>query len=430
MAYRRKGLNRRQFLKVSAGAATALVLAPQMRPSWAQETVKLRVGSWDAAEAEPIEAEVMAGFKELFPNYDVSFEFISESYNDRILTGLAGGEAPDVFLWWDFPMLVQRGGLVDLTPYVNGSSPADLSIYYPQVLDYNRVGDGLYGLPKDFTPRAVFYNKKLFDEAGIPYPTNDWTWDEMVQTAVALTKGEGVDKQYGFWTYDGVYPLQGYVWSNGGDFISPDGKQASGYLDSPQTIEALDRYIKLQTELGVAPSTTAEGGTTVTADSLFINGKLAFYDTGRWPQTQFMAVEGLEFGTVLPPKNNDGKRVTVLHEAGWSMSPKSSHKDEAWELLKWLGGPDANKIRAAAGWALPAQPAVAEDLGFLDNELEKTWFEAVDYATVSACFLRNFNWSQADEEINLVIQAAYKGQTSIEDGLKDLAPIVDDILAG
>ena len=430
MLKRRKGISRRQFLKVSAGAASALAFAPYSQfLARAQDTVNLRAATWNSAEAEPHEMAVLAGFGDMFPNTNINLEFISDSYNDKILTGLAGGEAPDIFLWWNFPMLVQQGGLEDLTPYVNGESPSDLSAYYPEILAYNRVGDGLYGIPTDFTTRAVFYNKNMFDEAGIPYPTEDWTFEDMQEMAVALTSGEGTDKKYGYWTYDGIYPLQAFVWSNGGDFISPDGTQATGYLDSPETIEILDWYIKLQTELGVAPSTTQDGQT-VGARDLFENNRLALLDSGRWPMGRFKDFDGLEFGTVLPPKSNDGNRVTVIHEAGWVMSPVSENKDEAWELLKWVSRPDAHRIRAERGHALPAVPSVVEELGYLEDELEKTWFEAVPYATTVPCFLRNFNWSLADEEINLVIQAAFQGQISIEDGLKGVAPIVDSILQG
>ncbi|MGH2560323.1 MAG: ABC transporter substrate-binding protein, partial [Thermomicrobiales bacterium] len=406
-----------------------LALGSRLSTGHAQDTVVLRVGSWDGVEAEPIEQDVMEGFRQRFPQIDAKFEYNPDAYDEKLLTALAAGNAPDIFLWWNFPSLVQRDGLTDITPLISGDSPLDTSIYYPQILDYNRVGDGLYGLPKDFTPRAYFYNKKLLDAAGIPHPTADWTWDELQEMALALTSGEGVDRQFGFYTYSGYYPLQGYVWSNGGDFVSPDGTEASGYLDSPETLEALDWYIRLQTEHKVAPTQTEEA-TVGGAGDLFMNGKLAIFDNGRWPQSQFKDVADLDLGTVLPPQSPKGTRVSVLHEAGWCLNPDSEHTAEAWELLKGLAGPEAHRIRAEAGWALPAMPSVAEEMGLLEDPIEKTWFEAVDFATVTACHLRSSNWDRAAAEIDLAIQSAFLGEASIEDAINATVPVVDQILQG
>jgi multiple sugar transport system substrate-binding protein len=422
-------LNRRDFLKVSTGAGVGLMAGARMSRGRAQESVTLRVGSWDGEAHEPISSAVLAAFRETHPEINATFEYNPDSYDEKLLTGLAAGNAPDVFLWWNFPALVSRDGLTDLLPLTTGSSPLDTSIYFPQVLDYNRVGDGLYGIPQDFTSRTYFYNKVLFDEAGIEYPTAEWTWDDLQEAAVALTKGEGEDKQYGFYTYSGNYPLQGYLWSNGGDFISPDGTTASGYLDSPETLETLDWYIKLQTELGVAPTQTEEATVGGPAD-LFQNGKLAIFDNGRWPQSQFKEVPDLDFGTALPPKSPKGTRVTVLHEAGWCINPATAHPDEAWELVKGLSNADAARISVEAGWGMPAVQSVADEMGLLEDPIERTWFEAVESATVTACFLRTPNWDRAATEIDLAIQSAFLGEASIEDAILNVLPIVDKALEG
>lgn len=418
-------LNRRDFLKLSAGAAGAAMLGPRLMVIRAQD-VALRVSMWDGPEVEPQEREILEGFKEKF-GADVNIEFNPDSYDTKLLAGLAAGDAPDVFLWWNYPAMVVRNGLEDIMPYVEGDSPLDLSIFYQPVLNVGRIGNSLYGIPKDWTSRAVFYNKKLFDEAGIPYPTNDWTWSEFVDITKALTKGEGPDKQYGFYTWNGYYPLQGFVWSNGGDFVSPDGRQASGYLDSPETIAALDWYIRLQTEHGVAP-TAADAETVGDASTLFINGKLAILENGIWPLSQFLSVPDLDIGTVLPPKTDEGKLVTVLHQADWSMNPDGENKELAWELLKWLTSPRAAEIRGKSGFSLPAIPAAAEELGLFEDPIRKTFYEAVDFMTVLPWFIRTTKGAEAETEINLAIQAAFLGEATIEDALKATAPIVDGIL--
>ena len=438
-------LTRRQLLQgMSAGAAVLALAAcaPVGTPTAGQQAgaaapaatkTKVRVGSWDSKDAEPIEADVIKSFNEVYPDIEVVMEFNPDAYDDKLLTAMAGGTAPDVFLWWNFPGLVARGGIQDLTELVQGPNGVDPAIYFKEVLDYNRVGDGLYGLPKDFTPRAYYFNKKLFDDAGVPYPTADWTTNDLLEKAKALTKGEdGPDKQYGFFTFSDLYALQGYVWQHGGDFISPDGKVATGYADSDATTSVLDWHAAMNLKEGVAPTAQAVADQQGGADSLFTSGKLAMYDTGRWPQAQFKKVEDLQFGTCLPPVDADtGKRVTVLHEAGWCMNPATTMKDGAtWDVLKYMAGAEANKIRAQAGWALPALPGVVAELKMEEDPLEKTWFEAVPFATVSPCFMRNANWDKAGNELQVGIDTVFLGKAGAKEAMTTAAAAADPILAG
>jgi len=419
-------MNRRHFLKLSASAAAATVLAPHLGRVSARQAKTLRLSMWDNVEVKAQVDEIMQGFKDKF-GADVQVEYTPDSYDDKLLAGLAAGSAPDVFLWWNYPKLVSRKGLQDITPYVTGKSPLDISKYYPQVLNVGRVGEGLYGIPKDWTPRAVYFNKKLFDKAAIKYPTNDWTWDDMLEMAKALTKGEGPDKQFGWYCYNDQYPLQGFVWSNGGDYVSPDGKTATGFLDSPQTIEALDWYVQLQTKHAVAP-TAAQGKTLGDATTMFMNDKLAMFDNGIWPLSQFLGKKDLDIGTVLPPKTKAGKRACVIHQADWAMNPNAPDKDLAWELLKWQVSAKAAGVWAKSGFSLPAQPAVTEELGLLKDPIRKTFYDAVPFFTTLPWFIRTTKGSEVEQELNQVIQAAFLGQTNIADGCKAAAPVIDSIL--
>ena len=422
----RKGLSRRSFIQSSAGAAAASMLLPYASFARAQSS-DIRVSMWDAEPTVgPQIEEISQGFAEQFGGTIVP-EYTPDSYNEKLLAGLAGGNAPDVFLWWNYPALVSRGGLEDLTPYSEGDSPLDTSLFYEQVLNVGRIGDGLYGIPKDWTPRAIYYNKTVFDNAGIPYPTNDWTWDEFVDIATALTMGEGPDKQYGWWSYDSQYPIQGFVWSNGGDFISPDGMTATGYLDSPETIEAVTWYVSLQAELGIAP--TAQTTATIGDNAvLFTNNKLAMFDTGIWPLQSFLQTPDLEFGTVLPPKANNGHLSCVLHQADWCLNPDGQNKELAWEVLKWMVSPEAAAVWGRSGFSLPAQPAVVEELGLLDDPIRSTFFEAVENIDVLPWFIRTTKGPEVEEELNLAIQTAFLGEASVEDSFKAAAPIIDSIL--
>ncbi len=417
--------NRRDFLKLSAGAAAGAALARYAPTARAQGSKSLRLAMWDGPEVKPQIDQILTGFKDKF-GADVAVEFDTSDYDTKIFAGLAAGTAPDVFLAWNYPLYIAHQGLQDLTSFTTGKSPLDTSLYYPQILNVGKVGNGLYGVPKDWTSRAIFYNKTLFDKAGVKYPTDDWNWDDFLATAKALTVGTGPDKQYGWFCYNQQYPLQGYVWSNGGDFISPDGKSATGYLDSPQTIEALDWYVSLQTKYGVAP-TAANSNNFGDQTTTFLNGKLAMFDTGIWPLSQFLGKPDLNFGTVLPPKTKAGNRVCVIHQADWAMNPSTPDKDLAWELLKWQVSPTAAGVWGKSGFSLPPQPAVADELGLTKDPIRKTFYDAVPYFTTLPWFIRTSKGNQVETELNQVIQAAFLG-APVADACKASAPVIDQIL--
>ncbi len=441
---RQHRFTRREFLRVSALAGAGAVLAacggastPAAVPTAAgaaggapaAQNVTLRFTCWDSATGADVYNSIIDQFKAANPGVQVTTEFTPDGYDDKILTGLATGSAPDVFLWWNHPKLVAAGGAEDLMPYVQAEK-LDLSIYYPSVLEMNKYGDILVGTPDAFTPRAIFYNKKMFDDAKVAYPTNDWTWDDLVQIAKSLTKGEGKDAQYGFFVYNQSYPIQGYVWSNGGDFISPDGKKATGFMDSQATIEAVQWWADLVLKEKVAPTAAA---VTLIGDqaAMFKSGKLAMMDNGRWPQADFKKTPGIELGTVMIPKSpKTGKRVPVLHEASFCIAKNGQHKQEAWQLAKWLGSEAGNTAFAKAGWGIPATMATGAALGMDKDPVERTWFDSIPLATVKSDFMRTTVWDKIDSTLlGPALEAITTGKATAADKLKEIAPEVDKLLA-
>src|SRR5260221_3183329 len=130
-------INRRNFLKISAGVAAGVAVSrysPTPTIHALAQAKTLRLSMWDGTEVKDQVEAIMKGFKEKF-GADVQVEYNPDTYNDKLLAGLAAGSAPDVFLWWNYPQLVAKKGLQDITSYVTGKSPLDISKYYPQVLN-------------------------------------------------------------------------------------------------------------------------------------------------------------------------------------------------------------------------------------------------------------------------------------------------------
>lgn len=145
------------------------------------EEVTLRFMTWDSGQTLQPYQNAINAFMEKHPNIKVKVESVPDNYDQKLLTSLASETAPDVFMAWNYPLYVPGGALEDMQTWVDKDN-YDLNKYYPIIMDYMKYDGKLWGLPTTYSTRAIYYNKKLFDEAGVAYPQDGWTWDEFVET--------------------------------------------------------------------------------------------------------------------------------------------------------------------------------------------------------------------------------------------------------
>lgn len=307
----------------------------------------VRVGSWDAADGlKPWDAAI-ASFEAAYPGVDVQLESVPQDYGTKLLAQFASGTAPDVFQIGDGDVAkrVADGVLEPLDPYISGEKgtvPLDTSVFYPAIADIGKVEGSTYLFTKDYSPLTVFYNKDLFDAAGVSYPAEGWTQADFLDAAQKLTVTDGsgnisqwgamIPDGWGDWVWDrGILPI---IYQNGGDIMSPDGTKASGYLDSDATVEALQWYADLFTKYKVAP--TKADVAALSGQDLFATGKVAMMWSGIWniPGYQKDHPE-LNFGMAeLPKGKQPGNSICW---AGFGLYNKSQNKDAAWAFLRWIG---------------------------------------------------------------------------------------------
>lgn len=161
-----------------------------------------------------------------------------------------GGSLPDTF-WMhsnEIYRYASNGMLMDLTDKINKSDDVKLSNYPEGLVKIYNLNNKQYAIPKDYDTIGLWYNKTMFDKAGISYPDETWNWDKLYEAAKKLTTGDG--KQYGFLAplhnQEGYY---NFVYQNGGTIITDD--KVSGY-DNPKTIEAMKYYVRFVSE-GLSP---------------------------------------------------------------------------------------------------------------------------------------------------------------------------------
>src|SRR5437879_4757860 len=298
-----------------------------------------------------------------------------DEYRRALLTALAGAVPPVVFLLddEDVPRVVDRGVALDLVPYLPriGVDPAR---YDQTLVAVFRRGAGLYGLPRGYTPVVVAYNKDLLDRAAIPYPTDDWTWDDFLGVAKQLTRdtdGDGSIDQWGS-AFDGRIALWlPWIWAGGGDVLCADGRRASGCLDSRATIEALRWYAGWAAASGgIAPRIRDARDAPGAIARLFASGHLALMTTGHWaiPSLRASAAAGrLHVGFVAIPHRAGVAPATLLYVSGYAVPALTLRRKAAVELAADLTDSAAAVARAEAGTELPAVAAAARAVAEADT---------------------------------------------------------------
>ena len=362
--------------------------APTTAPSGgaANVTGSIRVGSWDSGDALVPFNDAIKSFEAKYPGVKVQLESVPQGYGDKLLTQFAGGTAPDVFQVGDGDVakFAGQGALEDLGPYISGekgNNPLDMSVFFPAVADIGKVNGKTYLLTKDYSPLVIYYNKDLFDAAGVPYPKENWTWDDFVSTAQKLTQKDdkGNVKVWGvqlpnswgdYLWYRGISPI---VYSNGGNIIGPDGKTSTGYMNSPETVDAIQKYVDLFLKDKVAP-TKADVDAMAGVD-LFQNNLTAMLWTGRWPLQDFEKNPKLKFGTVGLPVLKE--HANSICWAGFAMYSKGKNKDAAWAFLRYIGaGQGAEEF---AKYAFTAVQSIAEKQGLSTDQYNAPIIKDLQY---------------------------------------------------
>ena len=207
-------------------------------------------------------------------------------YRQRLALDFAAGTPADVVLlnYRSYGQFAAQGALEPLGPYLDASEVIQPADFYAQALDPFHWKGVLTCIPQNLSSLVVYYDKALFDAAGLAYPADDWTWDEFLATAQALTKdidGDGQTDQFGLGTEASILRLAPFIWQNGGELVVLNDKGAPVRLalDSPAAKEAFQWFVDLQVEHHVVPN--AEEEAAEDSESRFQNGRTAMYLNSR-----------------------------------------------------------------------------------------------------------------------------------------------------
>lgn len=345
------------------------------------------------------------------------------------------GQLPDIF-WMHTNQILKYadyGKLEDVTDLYDDVEPDYYTSHFSDISLANARGsDGrLYGVPKDKDTVCLVYNKEMFDAAGVAYPDESWTWDDLTSASAQIYERTGkygymayADEQLGYWNF--VYQAGGYI-------LNED-KTRAGFLDSG-TRKAMEFYIGLQKEPWCPDQNyfaeTAPG-------NAFMSEQGAMYLEGNWNLISFMENNKEMIGkwdvAVLPkcpePVRGDG-RATISNGLCYSTGAKGKKLEYARDFLKFAGSEEGQRVQGLSGAAIPAYKG-----------LEDTWISAFDqydykldvqkcvdmfpYGVQSVNNASRPNWKT---QINDLLLKIYSGELSLDQGLEDMQKLVDEAKA-
>ena len=288
-------------------------------------------------------------------------------YRARLATDFAAGTPPDVALlnFRRMGAFAAAGQLQPLSAYLEGSdiiAPAD---FYPVTLEAFTWQSQLMCLPQNISSLVVYYNRDLFAAAGLAEPPDDWTWDDFLATAKALTRdtdGDGQTDQYGLGVEASLFRLAPFVWQNGGQLVDDPAYPTQLALTRVPAQAALTWFTELQTVHGVVPGRLAEESQD--SESRFLSGTTAMYLNSRRGTPTYR--EAAAFDWDVAPLPHGAQTAGVLHSDGYCLAATSEHKDAAWRFIEFANSPEGQRIVAQTGRTVPSLVAVAESAAFLD----------------------------------------------------------------
>jgi multiple sugar transport system substrate-binding protein len=218
------------------------------------------------------------------------------------------------------------------------SAGLDLSIYWPQAITGSKFNGVLYALPRDMSNVILYYNKDLFDAAGVEYPNEDWTWDDFLVAAQALTvdtTGDGQPDQWGIGVDNVSWQWDGFVLGNGGQTLSDD--RSTCQFTDPAVVEGLEFWFGLLTEHGVSPAPGAlpeQGG----AGDWFQSQAVAMGLFGPWFRPGLVTMENpFNWDVAHPPASpNTGERGSDVYVDQWAIAAGSQLPAETFDFISFL----------------------------------------------------------------------------------------------
>lgn len=375
----------------------------------------------DAAEKAAYE-ELVAAFEKRHPEIDVMLIHIpsQSDYRKRLGIDFAAGTPADVVLlnYRRYAAFAAKGSLEALGPYLARSALLREDDFYPETIAPFVWQGQLLCIPQNLSSLVVYFNRDLFGAAGLSDPTSDWTWDDFLLAAQALTRdndGDGQIDQHGLGTEVSIFRAAPFIWQNGGDLVDNPSAPKRLALDTPAAREALQWFIDLQVRHRAVPDAVAEAAED--SESRFLNGRLGMFLNSRRGVPMYRTITGFDWDVAPLPQGR--QRAGILHADAYCMPSASKHKHATWAFIEFANAAEGQHIIAASGRTVPSLRAVAESPAFLDPS-QKPANSQVFLDVIP--FIRGVpimeTWVDIEELTAEELTRAYYGQASLDEAIR------------
>jgi multiple sugar transport system substrate-binding protein len=382
----RQRVSRRTVLKAT-GALAASGLLP-LTGVGSSRAVAAQAETLEPAElnfyfgANPEEAKtrqkIIDAFNVKFPQITIKTQVAEGDPIQELQVQFAGGGGPDVMMAWElsYSGLGKRGIYADLNSFLQEDTEFAATVeseFVPALLQMFNWEGAQYVLPEQYAGVVLYYNKKLFAEAGVTPPPaswgdTSWTYQKFLETAQALTKKDG-DRVTQFGFVDAWWPpLSATVWAtgNGGNWFDQYVNPTKSTINDPKMVEGVQFYADLANVHHVAP--TIEEVSSQAPPDMFIGGTAAMALVGHWFYPAFAAAEDLDFDIGVFPVGPGGTTPkTDLGSTGLAISATTKYPKQAWEFVKFSTGPEGQKVIAESGLFVPVVKSVGQSEAFLSS---------------------------------------------------------------
>lgn len=374
-----------------------------------EEEVTITYANFNASGTQEETLEQMyEAFHEEYPNITVKIETIGyDDYFTQMQTRVAGGTAPDCFELniENFAAYANKGVLADLTGM-------DVSGYDATALQAFQVDGKQYGVPGNFSNVVLIYNKDLFDQAGLEYPTNDWTWDDALAAAEAIRALD--ENTFGIYqplTFNEFFKVAAQY---GGGMLNED--KTAFTINSEANVKAAEMMISKVTESNVQPSDEQMGG--MGDWDWFQSGRLGMIPTGIWAFSTF--AEGCDFEWDICVEPGADQKATHFFSNALVVNAKSEQKEAAACWINWLASSDtAAQMRIDAGWDLPAinnEEVLSTYLEITPPENRQAVFDSLEYLEVAPIIE---DYAMMSDIITEKLSLAVTGKLSVQEALDE-----------
>jgi len=362
-------------------------------------------------------------FRRTHPDIGFRVLHITGNYEDKVKVMFAGKVAPDVIFMYPTALAawVDLGALEPLDDCLARTDKASRSDYFKPMLDAFTYKGKLYGLPKDASAWVMEYNVDLFERHGVARPRGDWTWDDLLAAAKALTKDTDGDGRADHWGLN-PFPWWMFVWGNGGRILSEDGARCA--LLEPEAVEAIEFWVALRCTHGVTPS--MEATSDLGAARLFALGRAAMHFE-MYPIVSVFRKQCDFRWDLAPVPRGPRCQTTEVVGSAMAVTTQSRNKAAAFEFVRWMTSPAGMRFLVTV--ESPSCVALAQSDEFIASPgLPPSKQVAVDVMSYARPPLQHPRYQEIRDVLDAELYRAQLGVASAREALERAVPRVDQIL--